>query len=97
MYPFGEKIDENAFKRLKKFAPYTEDVRILLNAAEKTKRHILAEQKDEATDIEKEFNYLLADSIRLSYIRRFFEPILKEPDFDFSALRTLFLDVFREK
>lgn len=63
---------QKAKDRLSQFAPYTEDVRTLLCAADDALSNVLSSVPPTIStrEIERDFNYLIADSIRLSYIRQ---------------------------
>jgi len=67
---------ERAKNRLRQFAPYTDDVRTLLCAADEALSILLSSvsNSDKSSDIERDFNYLIADSIRLSYIKQMSHP-----------------------
>ena len=62
---------EQAKNRLCQFAPYTDDVRILLCAADEALQSLLSSvsSSEKKGEIEEDFNCLIADSMRLSYIK----------------------------
>jgi hypothetical protein len=64
--------EKSARDKLRRFVAYTADMRTLLNVADRALddlRESVADPKDKA-NIEKEFDYLVMDSIRLNYIRQ---------------------------
>jgi len=65
-----------AKSRLDRFTPYTDDLRILLNVAEGALKDILQSTSDpaEKRELERDFDYLLVDSIRLTYIKQISQP-----------------------
>lgn len=77
MYHPDAKAEEKAMQRLKMLVPYTDDLKVLCNVAEKAKAKLLNQySNDEKARFEKEFDYILMDSIRLRYLRTIFEPVL---------------------
>ncbi len=63
---------ERAKNRLNQFTSYTDDIRTLLCAADEALSSLLnsISDTDKKSDVESDFNYLIADSIRLSYIKQ---------------------------
>ena len=68
-------------KRIESMNPYSGKITILLNTAIDSKEKLLGKvsKKKQRESLERDFNYLLKDSIRLSYIRRIAEPLLLPP------------------
>jgi hypothetical protein len=79
MYSQNHLEIEECKKQLERMTPFTKNVRILLNAAEDSRKTLINSigKKKERERFEREFNYLLKDSIRLSYIRKIFEPVIR--------------------
>lgn len=84
LYKPSSGAEEKAINRLIRFVPYTDDIRVLLNVAEKAKKGIISSSEESSQSspedrerIESEFNYLLRDAIRLSYLKKFFAPVFK--------------------
>lgn len=79
IYKTSSADEAKALKKLKRFAPYTDNIRVLLNVAEKGKKHILslASNSEKREQLEREFNYLLSDAIRMSYLKNFFAPVFR--------------------
>lgn len=69
--------EKNARDRLTQFAPYTDDVRTLLNVADEVLQSKLQSISDpiEKRNAERDFDYLLVDSIRLNYIKYLVQPV----------------------
>lgn len=67
---------KKAKNRLTRFAAYTDDMRILVNAAREVSESILESTSDpaEKRELETDFDYLLIDSIRLTYIKQISQP-----------------------
>ena len=63
---------EKAKNRLTRFAAYTDNMRILVNVAREVLEGILQSTSDPARkrELETDFDYLLIDSIRLTYIKQ---------------------------
>jgi hypothetical protein len=68
--------EKKAKNRLGRFALYTDDTRTLLNVAGGALEGILQSTSDpaEKRDVESDFDYLLLDSIRLTYIKQTSQP-----------------------
>ena len=70
------KTNENNINRsreaLTKFIPYTDDMKSLLNVAGEVKKNLLENAKStkKKEKVEKFFDPLIKDSIRLSYLKR---------------------------
>jgi len=77
VYQPSSTEEEKAFKRLIRFAPYTDDIRILLNVSEKAKKYIISEGVEREL-VEREFPYLLRDAIRMSYLKKFFASVFNK-------------------
>ena len=76
-YKPDAEAEEKATRRLRMLVPYTDNFKILFNIAEKAKAELLNQySNDKKVKFEREFNYILMDSIRLTYLRRKFEPVL---------------------
>lgn len=68
--------EESAKRRLRRFAAYTEDMRVLLNVADSVRDELLqsVEIPSERSNVERQFDYLLMDSVRLNYVRELIGP-----------------------
>jgi len=76
LYTRDAAKEKKAQSRLARFSPYTDDMRTLLNVAD-----VVIESMLQSTDglakkreLESEFDYLLLDSIRLTYIKQTSQP-----------------------
>lgn len=69
--------EKKARSRLDRFAPYTDDIRTLLNVAGSVLQSKLQSVSDptEKRNVERDFDYLLVDSIRLNYIKELVRPV----------------------
>ena len=76
IYTQNHDEEKKAKSRLTRFAPYTDDVRTLLNVAEGALKDILQSTSDtaEKRELETDFDYLLIDSIRLTCIKQISQP-----------------------
>ncbi len=65
-----------AKSRLDRFTPYTDDMRTLLNVADGVRQSMLQSTSDpaEKRELESDLDYLLIDSIRLTYIKQISQP-----------------------
>jgi hypothetical protein len=74
IYKTDEKNLKNSREALTEFIPYTDDVKALLNVAGEVKKNLLenAKSQQEKERIEENFDSLIEDSIRLSYLKRIF-------------------------
>ncbi|GAJ03367.1 unnamed protein product, partial [marine sediment metagenome] len=72
LYTRDATKEKKAQSRLALFAPYTDDMRTLLNVADVVIENMLQSTEGLAKkrELESEFDYLLLDSIRLTYIKQ---------------------------
>lgn len=73
--------EKKAASRLERLALYTKDMRTLLNVADKVLRKKKASisgtnAESRKRDLESDFDYILRDSIRLSYVKQFVQPAM---------------------
>ena len=74
-----EDEKRKAMNRMTQLAPYIGDPRLLLNIADEAKRqmiHVSCKTREEKEELEREFNYILVDSVRLAWLNRVFKPVL---------------------
>lgn len=74
----GDDAEEmKARRRLDAFAPYTDDIRTLVNVADSVLQSKLRSVSDpaEKRNAERDLDYLLIDSIRLNYIKNLVQPV----------------------
>ncbi len=76
IYTADDVAENKAQNRLNQFAPYTDSKRTLLNVADGVLKGMLqsTSDPDEKRNMERDFNYLLRDSIRLNYIKDLVQP-----------------------
>ena len=76
VYSRDDAEERKARNRLDRFAVYTDDVRTLLNVADSVLQGKLQSVSDptEKRNTERDFDYLLVDSIRLHYIKGLVQP-----------------------
>lgn len=76
LYTRDAAKEKKAKSRFDRFSPYTDDMRTLLNVADAVIESILQSTDELAKrrELESEFDYLLVDSIRLTYIKQTSHP-----------------------
>ena len=76
-YTPDDAEEKKAKSRLNRFALYTDNIRTLLNVADIVLEGLLQSISDrsEKRNVERDFTYLLVDSIRLSYIKDLVQPV----------------------
>lgn len=76
VYTRDDTMEEKAKSRLARFAPYTDDMRVLLNVAQEALENILSSTPNatKRRDLESDFDDLVKDSIRLNYIKQISAP-----------------------
>jgi len=76
-YTPDDAEEKKARSRLNRFALYTDNIRTLLNVADRVLQSILQSTLDptEKRNVERDFDYLLVDSIRLNYIKDLVRPV----------------------
>lgn len=78
VYARDNAEEKKARSRLDRFAPYTDNMRTLLNVADSVLQSKLQSASDptKKRNVERDFDYLLVDSIRLNYIKDLVKPAL---------------------
>jgi hypothetical protein len=76
IYTQDDAEEKQAKRRLDRFVPYTDAIRTLLNVADSVLQSKLQAVSDptDKRNVERDFDYLLVDSIRLNYIKHLVQP-----------------------
>jgi len=76
LYARDTDKENKAKTRLNHFTLYTDDIRTLLNVADSVRETVLQSSSDlrKKRELENDFDYLLVDSIRLTYIKLISQP-----------------------